>query len=154
MVTEYKYHDSNNFIIDVEWFGIDEIAAQLTELLQSYRHYHLHCAEIDREERKDFEDRANVARDTFRAMFKGRLEDEGFLTQWRQQTVLETLQSWAQQLGPSSTGRREIQDSLGDCSTLLMRLTSEQNTAQEPAKWPYIRKIRFVPSGFGSFVSG
>lgn len=145
MVTEYKYHDSNDFIIDVEWFGIDEIAAQLTELLQSYRHYHLHSANMDREERKDFGDRANVARDTFRAMFKGRLEDEAFLTQWPEQTVLETLQSWAQQLGPSLTSRREVQDSLRDCSALLMRLTSEQNTAQEPAKWPYIRKITFAP---------
>jgi hypothetical protein len=53
----------------VEWFSIDEIDAQLTELLESYRHYHLHSTDMDQQEGKDFEERADIAQNTFRAMF-------------------------------------------------------------------------------------
>jgi hypothetical protein len=128
----------------VEWFSIDEIVAQLTELLESYRHYYLHSADMDQQERKDFEERADIAQNTFRAMFKGRLLDEQFLLHSSKETVIGTLRSWAGELGPASGGDREVQHSLEDCSTRLMMLTSEQNSTQGPAKWPYIRKIKFV----------
>ncbi|KAF4626102.1 hypothetical protein G7Y89_g12058 [Cudoniella acicularis] len=142
VVTEFHFHNSNDFAIDVEWFSLDDIAAQLTELLQSYRHYHLHSAEMERQEREDLEDRANVARDTFRAMFRGRLGNEQFLMQSPEAAVMQTLQSWAAEFGTSSAGGRETQRTIEDCSALLMRLTSEENSTQEPAKWPYIRKIK------------
>jgi hypothetical protein len=133
---------------------VDDIAAQLTELLQSYRRYHLHRADMDPQEREDLEDRANVARDTFRAMFRGRLGDEQFLTLSSEATVMQTLKSWAAEFGNSSAGGREEQHSIEDCSTLLMRLTSEENSTQEPAKWPYIRKIKFVLLVRVPFFSG
>ena len=128
----------------MEWFSIDEIVAQLTELLESYRHYHLHSTDMDQQEGKDFEERADIAQNTFRAMFKGRLQDERFLLHSSEETVIGTLRSWAGELGPASGGDREVQHSLEDCSTRLMMLTSEQNSTQGPAKWPYIRKIKFV----------
>jgi hypothetical protein len=126
----------------VDWFSTDEIAGQLTDLLQSYRRYHLHGANIDIDNRKNCEDMANIALDTFRTMFQGRLEDERLLIQLPKETILESLQSWARELRPSLARHRETQNSLGDCSTLLEQLTSEQNSTQQPAKWPYIRKIK------------
>jgi hypothetical protein len=67
---------------------MDEIMEQITELLQSYRHYHLHLMDMDRDEKKDFEEKAERAQYTFRAMFRGRLDSEQFLT--------------GQQFGPTS----------------------------------------------------
>ena len=123
---------------------MDEITEQITELLQSYRRYHLHRMDMDRDEKKDLEEKAQIAQDTFRAMFRGRLDNEQFLTDEPEDSVLGTLRSWTQDMGPSTIGEREVRSTLADCSALLMRLTSEQTSAQEPAVWPYIRKIKFV----------
>ena len=81
---------------------MDELREQLTGMLQSYRHYHLHSDEMeDAAERQDTEDSANLARDTFRAMFRGRLTDEAFLINRPEQDVLETLFQWAARGRPS-----------------------------------------------------
>ncbi|KAL6357126.1 hypothetical protein LRP88_10744 [Fusarium phalaenopsidis] len=50
---------------------MEELRDQLTTMLQSYRHYHLHSDEMEDAERREMEDSANLARDTFRAMFRG-----------------------------------------------------------------------------------
>lgn len=120
-----------------------EITEQITELLRSYRHYHLHRIE-DPDERKDLEEKAQIAQDTFQAMFRGRLDNGQFLTDEPERSVLRTLLSWAQDMGPSTIGGREVRFTLADCSALLMQLTSEQTSAQGPAVWPYVRKIKFV----------
>lgn len=138
----------------MEWFSTDETVAQLTELLQSYRDFHLHRADIDQHELKACEDRANVAQDTFRAMFKGRLEDELFISQSQEESVIETLRLWAGELGPSTSGQPEVHHSLADCSRRLAQPTSEENSTQESAKWPYMRKIKFVLSALVSFFPG
>ena len=125
---------------------MDEIAAQLTELLQSYRRYHL-----DPEGSIDFKDQAGVAQYTFQEMFRGRFENELFLTQSSEETVMETLRLWARELVPSSTDRREVHTSLEDCGRRLQQLTSEQDSTQEPAKWPYISKVKLVMSALLPF---
>jgi hypothetical protein len=125
---------------------MDEIVAQLTELLQSYRRYHLRSTGNDPEGSNDFKDQADVAQHTFQAMFGGRLEDELFLTQLPEETVMETLCFWARELVRPSTGHREVYASLEDCGKRLQQLTSEQDSTQEPAKWPYIRKVKLVLS--------
>jgi hypothetical protein len=123
---------------------MDKITEQITELLRSYRHYHLHHMDMDRDERKDFEEKAKLAQDTFRAMFRGRLDSEQFLIDEPEDSVLGTLRSWVQDLDLSAISGREVRLTLADCSTLLVRLTSEHISAREPAVWPYICKIKFV----------
>jgi hypothetical protein len=93
---------------------------------------------------KDFEDKAKIAQDTFRAMFRGRIDSEQFLLGDSEDTVLETLRSWAESMGPSAISGREIRLTLEDCSALLMQLTSEQTSDRQPAVWPYVRKIKYV----------
>ncbi len=127
----------------MEWFGIDEMIAQLTELLQSYRHYHLRRRDIDQQELISFKNQADVAQWKFQAMFKGRFNDEIF-TQMPEEVVLRNLRSWVVEFLQSSMGGQEVYRTLEDCSALLMKLTSEQDSTQEPAKWPYIRKVKFV----------
>ena len=100
--------------------------------------------DMDPAERKDCEEKAKLAQDTFRAMFRGNMDNEQFLIEDPEDVVLEILRSWIQDADHSEIGRREVRLTLKDCSSFLMRLTSEQISAQEPAVWPYVRKIKFV----------
>jgi len=116
---------------------------QVADLLRSYRHYHQNLDAMDtEEERGDCKKRAKVAEDTFRAMFQGRLESEGFLRHESEASALSTLRSWVGDMRPSHIECRSSTATLSDCSAVLMRLTSEQNSAHEPATWPYVRKIK------------
>jgi hypothetical protein len=135
----------------VEYFTMDEIKDQLVELLQSYRQYHLH--DMSEDERKDFEEKAKVAQDTFRAAFRNHLiQNEQFLLDGPEETVLETLLTWTRESGSplmegaGSIPRREIVADAEQCSRHLMELTSEPNSIREPSVWPFIRKIKFVSS--------
>ncbi|PMD51050.1 uncharacterized protein K444DRAFT_543887 [Hyaloscypha bicolor E] len=142
IVTEYHYHNRDNFVIETELLSMDEVMEQITELLQSYRHYHFYGAGMYPEEKKDFGDRAKIAQDTFQAMFRGRLDGEQFLIDQPEDSVLAILQSWTQDMGLSAIGGREVTSTLADCSARLMRYTLGQASSQEPAIWPYVRKIK------------
>ena len=127
----------------MEWFSRGETEAQLAELLKAYRSYYLRGADIDERELSDLQDLAELARDTFQAMFRGRLGDEQFLIQWSESRVKRTFRSWVAEADHSPSGRQTF-SSLEDCSAHLMPLTSEQNWTEEPSKWPYIRKVKYV----------
>lgn len=124
---------------------MDEIEAQLNDFLKDYRHFHFNRDELDGDEQRDFEERSTVALDTFRAMFGLRLGNIQFLVDDEEESVRDTLQSWARELAPSINKERQVVTTLAECSDRLMRLTSEHDPS-EPAMWPYIRKIRCVVS--------
>ncbi|KAM6517873.1 hypothetical protein FSOLCH5_006643 [Fusarium solani] len=121
---------------------MDELREQLTGMLQSYRHHHLHSNEIEPDERRDVEDSANFARDTFRAMFRGWLTDEAFLIDQPAQDVLETLFQWASRARPSVFITKQSGLSQDACSKALMELASEPPSRNQPAQWPYIRSTK------------
>ncbi|GKT44287.1 uncharacterized protein ColSpa_04468 [Colletotrichum spaethianum] len=144
VVTEYHHHAGRDFFIDVDLFSMDELMEQATELLQSYRRFHLHAGEMTREDGvEEAKEQANVARDTFLAMFRGRLGDGDFLTEKTEKDVLSTMRSWLEQTYPK-VGGRHAKGELQECSRLLMSLTSETAGAHGPAVWPYIKKIRII----------
>ena len=117
--------------------------AQVANNLQSYRQYHLHGQDLaEGDEKEELKERADLAIDTFRAMFRGRLDSEQFLQTEREEVVLETLRSWAQDLRPSQIDGQQTRSTLTNCSDLLMQLTSDVKSSQERAAWPYIRKIK------------
>ncbi|KAJ4171103.1 hypothetical protein NW754_007247 [Fusarium falciforme] len=143
VVTEFHYHNRDTLDIEVNLFTMDELREQLTGMLQSYRHYHLHSDEMeDAAERRDTEDSANLARDTFRAMFRGRLTDEAFLINRPEQEVLETLFQWAARGRPSVFITKQSGLSQDACSKALMELASEPPSRNQPAQWPYIRSTK------------
>lgn len=115
---------------------------QLKDLLRDYRQFHLNGDEMDEADRRDMEERAKVARDTFRAMFRGRLENEGFLVSKGKSSVLRTLTRWAEEERPSAISTRQSGLSATSCSTTLMKLSSEPPGRKEPATWPYIRNTK------------
>ncbi|GKT70745.1 tat pathway signal sequence [Colletotrichum tofieldiae] len=144
VVTEYHYHAGRDFFVDVDLFSKEEVMEQTTELLKSYRRFHLHAGNMEEVDGvEEAKEQANVARDTFRAMFRDRLGDGHFLEGNSEQGVLSTMRSWLEQTYPQ-VGGRHARGGLQECSRLLMSLTSEVAGASEPAVWPYIKKIRLI----------
>jgi hypothetical protein len=127
-------------------FTRDELKEQLRKMVHAYRHHHLHAAEMEsEEERKHWADQANLACDTLTAMFADRFTT-ALLRNNETRDVVKTLTRWVRDLRPThDIDRHAVQESLEDCSELLMRLTSDCGTARGgPAAWPYIKKIRYV----------
>lgn len=118
---------------------------QTKELLQLYRLSHLNEGEIRGNDGAaaavDNEEQANVARDTFRSMFRGRLASEDFLLNESENTVLETFRSWLREIDLPVGGRHE-KASQDDCAGFLAYLTSESTDTRTPAVWPFVRKIK------------
>lgn len=142
VVTEYNYHDASDFVVEVERFSIEELHEQLAELLRCYRDFHLQGESMDDEARKDLEARANLATDTFQAMFRGSLEDENWLLEKSQHVILEQFRSWMTSATGLQLPSRQVATTSEQCSLLLMQLTSEVPDTRLPAAWPYIRKIK------------
>lgn len=124
---------------------MEEIDDQLTDFVWSYRYFHKFGESLEQDEKNDAEKSAELARDTFRAMFRGRMANESFLVDWKEEDVVETLVSWVNDAAPLTMSKRQVTSNLNDCSELLMRLTSEHKSVDddEPAVWPYIKKIRY-----------
>lgn len=142
VVTEYHYHNRDTLDIRVNLFSIEELQDQLGRLLQIYRTFELHRDEItDAAERQDMEANAKVAKDTFQAMFRGRLTDEAFLIRESYGDVLDKLTRWAADARPSPL-RTWTGLSPQVCSNILMTLSSEPASRDSPATWPYIRNIK------------
>ncbi|EMT69826.1 hypothetical protein FOC4_g10008261 [Fusarium odoratissimum] len=142
VVTEYHYHNRDTLDIRVNLFSIEELQDQLGRLLQVYRTFELHRDEItDAAERQDMEANARVAKDTFRAMFRGRLTDKAFLIRESYDDVLDRLTRWAADAMPSPLRTCHTGLSPQACSNTLMELSSEPASRDMPATWPYIRSI-------------
>lgn len=152
VVTEYHYHDRDSFAIEPEYFAVNEVRDQLTELLQSYRLYHSLANDTSSEgieQRKALENKAERAQDTFRAAFRDySTQNEQFLLDWPEETVLETLLTWARESCPQlreandSVQRKEVVASAEQCSRQLMELASKPISSNEPSLWPFIRKVK------------
>ncbi|KAG5797244.1 hypothetical protein H9Q69_003713 [Fusarium xylarioides] len=143
VVTEYHYHNRDTLDIRVNLFSMDELQDQLGRLLQVYRTFELHQDEItDAAERQDMEANAKVAKDTFQAMFRGRLTHEAFLIHEAYEDVLDRLISWAADARPSLSMTLHTGLSPQTCSNTLMELSSEPASRDSPATWPYIRSIK------------
>lgn len=135
VVTEYHFHADDDYVIDVEMFSEDELCEQISELLGSYRAFKTG----DKDESKE---KAKLAMDTFRSMFRGRLRDEEWVLSAPETVVLDRFKMWAQearQLGPPV---RKVVQTIEQCSSLLIPLTSERKDSFNISIWPYIRKIK------------
>lgn len=141
MVTEFHYHEDESFTIRVETFSEEELMPQLEGLLQDYRHFHLNRESFDAQELNDLERRAEIARDTFRAMFPEAFVDQITFIRDTEPGSLSTLRSWVRSF--DRTKVRDMQSGLGldECSSLLMQLSSDVQSGEAPL-WPWISKIR------------
>lgn len=148
VVTEYRYHEADNFSVDVHPFSTDELRAQFGDMVSSYRHNYFASEHMDTaDERRSWEERSKLALDTLGAMFRGRLTENLLRSEAvPEEDVVETLLAWAAELGPGTDHTSHTVDTLEQCADLLARLTSEEQTATGSrrggvATWPYIKTI-------------
>ena len=136
--------------ISVELFTEEELCNQLRLSLQSYRAFHLEGIEeieeekMDNEDMRDIESRAKLAADTFDAMFRGHSSGYETLLEVNESAALETLTERMRQSRPSGQTIEHPDLSHEECSRLLMNLSSESPSREQPALWPYIKVIRYV----------
>ncbi|KAK7225431.1 hypothetical protein V2G26_013434 [Clonostachys chloroleuca] len=143
VVTEYHYHQYDHMDVQVDLFTVQELNEQLERMLEDFRHYSFHADEMTTaEEKKAAKDRANVAKDTFKAMFRGRMNNDSFLLQRTQPEVLQSLVRWAEEQRPSHAVTSQRNLSLEQCSDALFVLSSERLSRSGPAIWPFIKTIR------------
>lgn len=135
VVTEYHYHAEDNFIIDVEMFSEAELFEQLDELLKSYRAFKSGVGGESKE-------KAELAMDTFKSMFHGKFEDEGWVLEEDECVVLNRFKTWATQARDLVSPGRQVAQTLQECSSLLMPLSSDPIDPSQPPVWPYVRKIK------------
>ncbi|OQV10816.1 hypothetical protein CLAIMM_14754 isoform 3 [Cladophialophora immunda] len=115
----YHYHEHENFAIETEYFTVDELHDQFSELLQSYRQYHLRDTQ-DNDMGEDKEDLKKKARNSHLALLER----------------------------PGAGAEREFFEEASQCSRRLTELTSEQNSSNEASTWPFIRKIKVYLNAF------
>ncbi|KAF1811517.1 hypothetical protein P152DRAFT_459457 [Eremomyces bilateralis CBS 781.70] len=140
VVTEFHYHNRNDFVAVVDYFNEAEITDHFRELLNGYRRYYLHRDE-------DSKDDAVLARDTFLAAFEPHLrQSEALLLEVDMETALNTLLLWAKKLdtplrdGDINARRRYESPTPKECSMQLKKFISSSNP-DRGVVWPFIRKI-------------
>lgn len=135
VVTEYHFHEAEHFTIDVEMFSENELYEQLRELLGSYRSFKSGVGGESKE-------KAKIASDTFKSMFRGQLQDEDWILNASENVVLDKFKDWAKKARRLAGPSREDVQTLEECSSKLLPLSSEPNDPLQSSVWPYIRKIK------------
>ena len=133
---------------------MDELKRQFEELLRAYRDYQLSLrnsrgrdeGDENENDRIRLQRTADLARDTFRASFRERLEQTPtVLSSMPFQHAVRTMVEWTSQLLPPQ-GRQESFSTVTACSSRLRELTSESDdflpNGVSRTCWPFIQKLR------------
>jgi hypothetical protein len=145
VVTEFRYHDQDDFVIQVDMFSDNELFDQVRSLVKAYRSFHHPDGDFESEDQRQVaQNMAQVAADTFTAMFRGHLDDFDVLIGEPEPIVMSKLLSLIGECRPNNLERRRTLSTFDSCRNLLGRLTSESPTTEGPAAWPYIHKVRYV----------
>lgn len=154
-VTEYRFHDRDNYIIHVDYFPLNELKKQYEELLMAFRDYESLSKKLnaeqengneDENERKRLRETANLAIETFRASFREKLEETPtVLSSMPFPQAVKTMVEWASELLPRSMGQESFR-TVEECSSRLVTLTSDSDgtlpNEGSRARWPFIQKLR------------
>lgn len=142
VVTEYHYHPEDHFDIRVEVFSENELEEQLRQLLQSYRHFHMNHDMMDGTENADSEPKAQLALDTFHAMFGARGWDKNVLLDGTEEFAMEKLKQWADKERPSDASLEYSGLSLEDILNRLNDLLSKSGSGGQPSAWPFVKCVK------------
>ncbi|RYP01347.1 hypothetical protein DL765_010864 [Monosporascus sp. GIB2] len=152
-VTEYLFHDRDDFIIHVDYFPLDELKRQFEELLRAYRDYQSlprnSGGRVEDDEdghNRRLQRKADLAKETLRASFRERLEQTPtVLFSMPFEHAVETMVEWASQLLPRQGGQESFR-TVEECSSRLRELSSESGDSlpngESRTCWPFIQKLR------------
>ncbi|KAJ5021270.1 Dynamin family-domain-containing protein [Bipolaris maydis] len=154
-VTEYVYHDSDEYKIQVQYFDRDELEHQFKDLLSAYRntedpHDSLESGQQNKEDLQENKEalvqKANLARQTFEAIFTSYLkEDPEALSREGFSPTIEKMMLWVRELLPESK-HEESFATLQECADRLIILTSGAGnsfpSSQSGMRWPLIKSMK------------
>lgn len=134
---------------------MQELQTQFEQLLSSFREYKSTTASalaaMAAEDRENLKRKADLAKSTFKASFRERLDNTpAVLDVVAFDEAIDTMMTWVSQVLPQlGTGEsgilpRESFDDINQCSNRLKSLTSETEERDQACLWPFIRKLKFV----------
>ncbi|KAF2266375.1 hypothetical protein CC78DRAFT_459505 [Lojkania enalia] len=149
VVTEYHFHDRDDFVVHIDFFTREDLRRQFEELLRAFReHESSHGVEMTVEEREDLRRRSDLANNTFSASFTNRLmERPTMLLRAPFEEAISTMLTWTTEILSRSgrehdAQRQEVFDDISQCSIRLKELTSETGDRGQTSLWPFIRKLK------------
>jgi hypothetical protein len=152
-VTEYHFHDRDDYALHIEYFPQEELRRQFEDLLQAYQKHREFvrvpsAMDISADELKDLETKAKLARNTFYASFRDRWTSISDSVDDVAQT-LDIIMVWVSQSLPllyvNDHALHESIGTLEQCKDRLHELSSETDgtyVGVQACPWPFIRKIR------------
>ncbi|KAH7071874.1 hypothetical protein BKA63DRAFT_492539 [Paraphoma chrysanthemicola] len=153
-VTEYHFHERNDFVVHVDYFSLEELKTQFEELLRAHRDFHLLPArrgsgtedDVTENERLIMQRKAELAMQTFRTSFGARLiEIPELLSSTPFEQAVAMMVEWASQLVPQQAQRNTF-SILEDCAAWLRTLSSETDSSSRTGSgrtsWPFMQKVR------------
>ena len=149
-MTEYRFHDRDDFVVIVDYFTRDDLRRQFRELLQAYRENESPGPDATQEDLARLRETAKVAKATFTASFRERLEQTpAVLSLLPLDDAIQIMIEWSSQMLPRQASVEESFDTVDRCSSRLSELTSEShqprpNRSAETCLWPFVKKLRCV----------
>lgn len=154
MATEYHYHDRDDFVIQAEYFTIEELKRQYEDLLRAYQENKSPPAHTKQEDLEELERRARLAEETFKASFGVKLQQNPSLLRSSIEYAVTTMLQWASSSLPRDRNvhtneTRETHNDITACSARIRELTSEADDsemriANQTSPWPFVRKLKYV----------
>lgn len=155
-MTEYHFHERDDFVVHVDFFSRDQLKQQFEELLRARRDFealgsHGRGERGDGQsdsDRRQLEKKATLALEMFRAGFGNRLQEmPRILSTAPFDRAIATMMDWATELLPTHAQQMSF-GTIEECSTWLRDVSSE-SASDHPAShpnarrtWPFIHKIR------------
>ncbi|KAJ4302862.1 hypothetical protein N0V90_001753 [Kalmusia sp. IMI 367209] len=152
VATEYHYHERDDYIIQVEYFTLEELKKQYQEMIRDYQENESPPSDATEEHLQDLQRKARLAKKTLRASFGKRMKQTPSVFTFQIDHAVDTMLQWASQLLPrdrvgQSIQTRETHSTLSTCSSRLRELISEDkvaetNRVEQTCPWPFLRKLK------------
>lgn len=155
-MTEYHFHEQDDFLVRVDYFSLEQLRQQFEELLRAHRDFEESRSRRGRSsgdntsdhDMGQLEKKSELALETFKACFGEKLrETPGIISTMTFQRAISTMIDWAFTLLPNQAEQMSF-SAIAECSSWLRDISSEsrpeshlQSSNARPS-WPLIQKIR------------
>ncbi|KAH7406760.1 hypothetical protein DE146DRAFT_404176 [Phaeosphaeria sp. MPI-PUGE-AT-0046c] len=155
-VTEYHFHEQDDFVVHVDYFSLDQLRQQFEELLTAHRDFEKLGTrgrggtgnETPDDERQQLRKKSELAIETFRACLGERVREmPGLLSTMSFERAVTTMIDWASERLPTQVERLSF-GAIEECSSWLRDISSDPGPeSSSPGSntrpsWPFIQKIR------------
>ncbi|KAJ6789790.1 hypothetical protein PWT90_02340 [Aphanocladium album] len=143
--TEFHYHESELLNIEVQLYDKDELLQQQMQYLGFYREFYS-AEKLSAKDQEEMGKSAQLAEDTFKALFQSRLPSRHILLHEPTSDVERIFKNLIEELRPSEAETTMKGLTKQECGARLLELSptvaSTAAAATQAVAWPYIEKIK------------